>query len=202
LRPTFLKPETKIYLASKSRRRQELLRQIGVSFAVLAADVPEHHRENEPPADYVRRLARAKAGAAMETVRENGLPVRPILAADTCVVQGDVIVGKPHDRRHGEQILTALAGHTHEVLTAVHVLYGRNDYVAFSSSRVTFGPLSAAEIARYWQTGEPHDKAGAYAIQGRAGAFVARIEGSYSGVVGLPLFEVVQILKKIGVAVL
>jgi septum formation protein len=175
----------KIYLASRSPRRQELLRQIGVAFELLVADVPEHPQGGERPRDYVMRLA-------------DGLPARPILAADTTVVADELVLGKPRDEADAARILGSLAGRSHEVLTAVTLLDSGQARRALSVSQVTFGPISPQDIARYWSSGEPADKAGAYAIQGRAAAFIAHMEGSYSGVVGLPLYEVAQMLREIG----
>ncbi|HEX9811217.1 MAG TPA: Maf family protein [Burkholderiales bacterium] len=186
-----------IYLASASPRRSELLRQIGVRFETVATDVVETPRSGEPAAEYVARLARAKARRGAELVRAAGRPPRPVLGADTEVVLDGEILGKPRDRVHGMDMLRRLSGRTHQVLTAVSLLAQDAAYDATSESRVTLAALSDTDIARYWATGEPADKAGGYAIQGVAGAFIARIEGSYSGIVGLPLFELVQLLKQV-----
>lgn len=186
-----------IYLASASPRRQQLLRQLGVHFDVISSDVAEEPLALEPARGYVARLARAKARQGALFVRERGRPERPVLAADTEVVLDGEILGKPRDRAHGLALLGRLSGRTHEVLTAVCLLHQDEMHEALSESRVTFAALSSAEIEEYWASGEPLDKAGGYAIQGRAAAFAARIEGSYTGIVGLPLFEVAQLLKRI-----
>ena len=187
-----------IYLASASPRRRDLLRQLGVEFEVMPSNILEVRQTEESPADYVLRVARDKAQFVAKLVNERGLPVFPVLGADTEVVLDGEILGKPQDRAHGMALLRRLAGRTHEVLSAVCVVDQGGEYTALSTSRVTFGPLTEAEIAQYWETGEPADKAGAYAIQGKAAAFIARLEGSYSGVMGLPLHELAGILKKIG----
>jgi septum formation protein len=191
--------QPQLYLASQSPRRQELLRQIGVAFEVIAADVPEHPADHESPREYVTRVAAEKADAALARLRTTARPPLPVLAADTSVVADEHILGKPRDRADAERMLGMLANRTHEVLTAVHVRHEGRPHTAVNTSRVTFGPLSKLEIDRYWDTGEPEDKAGGYAIQGRGAAFVARLEGSYSGVMGLPLYEVTRILNGIGI---
>ena len=185
-----------IYLASASPRRQELLRQLGVSFEVLVTDIPESPVVGESARVYVQRLARAKAEAGARLARERGLPARPVLGADTEVVLDGEILGKPTDAVHGRAMLTRLAGRTHEVLTAVALVADGAVRTALSESRVTLGPMSDIEIEEYWRSGEPADKAGGYGIQGLAAAFVERIEGSYSGVVGLPLYEVARLLRR------
>ena len=187
-----------IYLASASPRRRDLLRQLGVEFEAMPSNILEVRRAGESPADYVLRVARDKAQFVAKLVNERGLPVFPVLGADTEVVLDGEILGKPQDRVHGMALLRRLAGRTHEVLSAVCVVDQGSGHTALSTSRVTFSPLMEAEIAQYWETGEPADKAGAYAIQGRAAAFIERLEGSYSGVMGLPLHELAGILKKIG----
>lgn len=199
-------PQQTIYLASASPRRRELLKQIGVHFEVLLLrsqnfplGLDETPQPGEDPRQYVMRLARAKAGIGEEASRARRLPARPVLAADTAVVLDREIIGKPANRAAAEETLGRLAGRAHEVLTAVAVAGEERIEVALSSSTVEFAPLGPHAIKRYVATGESHDKAGSYAIQGRAAAFVARIEGSYSGVMGLPLFETVQLLKAFGV---
>lgn len=187
----------RVYLASASPRRAELLRQVGVHFDVIVPDIDEDVRAGESARDYVLRLAGAKAQAAQAMVEKRGLAARPIVAADTSVVVDGEILGKPADRDAGIAMLRRLSGRSHEVLTAVCVL-AEHPEVALSASRVTFGELGAAEMAAYWDTGEPRDKAGGYGIQGRAAQFIARLEGSYSGVMGLPLCEFAQIIKKMG----
>jgi septum formation protein len=186
-----------IYLASASPRRQELLRQLGVEFEAMPSNILEVRQTGESPADYVLRVARDKARFVAKLVNERGLPVFPVLGADTEVVLDGEILGKPQDRVHGMALLRRLAGRTHEVLSAVCVVDQGNGHTALSTSRVTFSSLTEAEIAQYWETGEPVDKAGAYAIQGKAAAFIERLEGSYSAVMGLPLHELAEILKKI-----
>lgn len=191
---------TKIYLASASPRRQELLRQIGVDFAVLPSDVPEQVLAGEAPADYVRRLAADKARIVFAELAPRGQLERPVLGADTCVTIDGMILGKPRDRADGLAMLRRLSGRTHQVLTAICVIARSTDgrvveYSALSVSQVTFAVLSERELSDYWASGEPADKAGAYAIQGHAASFTERLEGSYSGVMGLPLYELMKILK-------
>ncbi len=188
-----------IYLASASPRRQALLRQLGVEFSVLVPRLNETRGSKETPPAYVRRLAHAKALAAWTEIGARGLAPHPVLAADTCVVLAGEVLGKPRDRADGEAMLRRLSGREHQVLTAVAVLHSGAAHDALSTSHVRFRALSEPEIARYWDTGEPADKAGAYALQGRAAAFVEHITGSYSGIVGLPLYEVWQLLRRVGV---
>ena len=199
-----------IYLASRSPRRRELLAQIGVKFEPLLfregarsdADTDEAVREGESPDDYVRRVTRMKAEAAWQrVVMRRGLQRKPVLAADTTVALDAEILGKPADRADAERILRLLSGTRHRVLTAVAVAFEEGLDLVVSESLVRFAPIDDARIAAYVQSGEPYDKAGAYAIQGRAGAFVERIEGSYSGVMGLPLHETAELLRKAGIVV-
>jgi septum formation protein len=199
-----------IYLASRSPRRRELLAQIGVKFEPLLfregprqdADTDEAVRPGEQPDDYVRRVTQLKSEAAWQrVVMRRGLQRKPVLAADTTVAIGGEILGKPNDRADAERILKTLSGTQHRVLTAVALQYESRFEVAVSESLVTFTALDPEHIAAYVQSGEPFDKAGAYAIQGRAAAFVERLEGSYTGVMGLPLFETANLLRKFGVAV-
>jgi len=187
-----------MYLASASPRRRELLRQLGIEFEALPSNILEVPAADETPEQYAVRVALDKARYVAALVRERGLAERPVLGADTEVVLDGEILGKPRDRGHGIEMLTRLASRTHEVLTGVAVLHAGVEHTALSRSRVTFGPLTAAEIARYWESGEPEDKAGAYAVQGRAAAFIERIEGSYSGIMGLPLHELARLLKQAG----
>lgn len=187
-----------IYLASASPRRRDLLRQLGVRFEAVAPDVVEAPHDGEPALDYVVRLAHAKSRRGGELVRGRGWAIHPVLGADTEVVLDGEILGKPADRAHALDMLGRLSGRTHQVLTAISLLHQDELYTAVSDNRVTFAPLLTSEIARYWDTGEPADKAGGYAIQGAGAAFVARIEGSYSGIVGLPLYELAQVLKRVG----
>jgi septum formation protein len=202
--------DPQIYLASSSPRRQELLLQLGVRFELLRLreaagrerDVVEGALGGEPPLHYVERIARTKALVACERMASRGLTPRPLLAADTEVVLDDVIFGKPTDAADAARMLRHLSGRTHQVLTAVAVKWRDELEVEISTSAVTFAELGDAQIDRYVATGEPFDKAGAYAIQGRGGAFVRRLDGSYSGVVGLPLAETAAILTRLGLTVL
>jgi len=195
-----------IYLASRSPRRRELLGHIGVKFHLLlfrnrpgaAPDIDENPQPGEDPRDYVMRLARAKAAAGWQRMLERNLPPAPVLAADTTVALEGQIYGKPTDRADAAHMLAALSGKRHEVLTAVALQYDEEVETALSVSEVQFRELAPDEIQDYVATGEPDDKAGAYAIQGRAALFVAEIRGSQSGIVGLPLYETAQLLQKMG----
>ena len=186
-----------IYLASASPRRRELLRQLGVTFKAMPSNIHEVRRAGESPTAYVTRVAADKARFVARVIAERGLPEAPVLGADTEVILDGAILGKPRNRAHGMEMLQQLAGRTHNVLTAMTLVYHGQEHSALSTSTVTFGALTQDEIERYWDSGEPLDKAGAYAIQGAAAGFIARVEGSYSGVMGLPLFELTQLLKKI-----
>lgn len=188
-----------IYLASASPRRQELLRQLGIAFEAMPSNLLEVPQAGERPEDYVLRLARDKARHVARQARERGLASCPVLGADTEVVLDGEMLGKPCDAAHAYALLRRLAGRTHEVLTGLVLLHEDVEHTALSLSRVTFGPLTDEQIRRYWETGEPADKAGGYAVQGRAAAFIQRIEGSYSGIMGLPLFELTQLLRQAGV---
>ena len=192
------RPDRSIYLASRSPRRQELLAQIGVKFEVLDADVDESVVEGESPRAYVERLARAKAEAGWRQVERTNRPHAPVLGADTTVAVDGRILGKPSDGREAAEMLASLSGRLHEVLTAVALKFGPRLESAVSVSEVRFKALSKDEIARYVATGETEDKAGAYGIQGQAARFVAELHGSFSGVVGLPLYETAQLLEQIG----
>ena len=185
-------------LASASPRRRELLSQLGLEFEAMPSNILEERRAGEAPAEYVTRVARDKALYVAGLVKTRGLPAHPVLGADTEVVLDGDIFGKPRDRDHGMEMLRRLGGRTHEVLSAVCLIHDDREHAALSVSRVSFTSLTEAEIAQYWETGEPADKAGAYAIQGSAAAFIARLEGSYSGVMGLPLHELAVLLKEIG----
>ena len=193
----------KIYLASRSPRRRELLKQVGVAFEVLvlrdhpgrSVDVDESQRPGEIPDDYVRRVCRMKAEAGWERVLQRRLRQFPVLAADTVVSVEDVILGKPPDPSHAAKMLRLLSGREHRVLTAVALKLADRMELTVSESRVRFAELSEADIEAYVASGEASDKAGAYAIQGRAGAFIIELHGSYSGVMGLPLYETTQLLK-------
>ena len=195
-----------IYLASRSPRRRELLSQIGVRFHLLLfrdqpqsdPDLDETVLTGESPAAYVERVARAKALAGWKRIGQRNLPRAAVLAADTTVALEGRILGKPADRREAAEMLAALSGKRHEVLTAVVVKHESQMEAAVSTSEVTFKPLSADEVRRYVATGEADDKAGAYGIQGRAAVFVAELKGSFSGVMGLPLYETAQLLERMG----
>ncbi|MHB1231433.1 MAG: Maf family protein [Burkholderiales bacterium] len=191
-----------VYLASQSPRRRELLRQIGVKFRVLAPHVDEAALPREAPDSYVERIARCKAEVAWARITERQRPRHPVLAADTAVVLGRRILGKPADDAEARTMLKALSGRTHQVLTAVAIAHEDRLRLATSVTAVTFRRLAPSEIARYVASGEQRDKAGAYGIQGLAATFIARIEGSYSGVMGLPLFETASLLKTFGIQVL
>lgn len=188
-----------VYLASASPRRQALLSQIGVVFQTLSVSVDESVAAEEAPAAYVSRLAEAKAAAGRMHHQVVASPARPVLAADTAVVVEGQILGKPIDALDAERMLTLLSGRTHEVLTAVALATRTALRSCVSRSEVTFRAISAREAREYWNTGEPRDKAGGYAIQGRGAVFVANLHGSYSGVMGLPLYETAEFLKAAGV---
>jgi septum formation protein len=198
-------PDRGIYLASRSPRRRELLAQIGVRYHLLLfrsrpgelPDVPEDSLAGEAPSAYVERMAREKAESGWRRMLQRNLPVAPVLAADTTVALDGMIYGKPANREHAAEMLAALAGKRHEVLTGVALKYHDQVEFAPSVSEVLLKPLSKDEIAQYVASGESDDKAGAYAIQGRAARFVIEIRGSYSGVMGLALYETTQILEKL-----
>lgn len=200
----------KIYLASRSPRRRELLAQIGIGFELLllredparGKDVDESPLPAENPHDYVLRVCHAKAEVGSLRVQQRRLPIFPVLAADTAVVLNDRIMGKPANRDEAMEMLLALSGKRHEVLTAVAVAHAGRIEQKLSASIVQFGKLNDHAVRRYAMTGEPLDKAGAYAIQGHAAAFIEKIEGSYSGVMGLPLYETAELLAGFGIEVL
>jgi septum formation protein len=195
-----------IWLASKSPRRAELLQGMGVPFEVLqftdAAgaqyEVDESVHPGEPPRDYVRRVALDKALHAFSYVRDRQLVARPLLSADTTVALGDRILGKPADAAEAREMLGALSGQVHEVLTAVVVIDRHDIRQMLSVSRVHFMPLSTETIDRYIASGEPFDKAGAYGIQGHAGTFLADMQGSFTGIMGLPVHETACLLEHCG----
>lgn len=196
-----------VYLASESPRREELLTQIGVGFQVFvhkqsgAADATDESvLPDEQPVDYVRRIARAKAEAGRRAVRAHRVPDHPLLAADTTVATDTAILGKPASATEASRMLRTLSGRTHRVYTAVALAWADRVELALSESAVTMRELGDDEIARYVATGEPMGKAGSYAVQGRAAIFIARIEGSYSGVMGLPLYETANLLRAAGIA--
>ena len=198
-------PERGIYLASRSPRRRELLSQIGMRYHLLLfrervgekPDVDESVLAGEAPAAYVERMARAKAETGWRRMLQRNLPPAPVLAADTTVALDGRIFGKPGNRAEAEEILAALAGKRHEVLTAVALKNQDWIEVALSTSEVQLKPLSKDEIALYVASGEGDDKAGAYGIQGRAARFVSEIRGSYSGIMGLPLYETGQLIDRL-----
>jgi septum formation protein len=199
-----------LYLASRSPRRQELLRQLGVSFEPLRLreasgrqrDIVEVAHDGEPALHYIERIARTKATVGGQHMLRRGLPPRPVLGADTEVVLDGLIYGKPRDTADAARMLTLLSGRTHHVSTAIAVNWEGEITVEIATTAVSFRELTREEIDRYVATGESVDKAGAYAIQGRAAGFASRLEGSYSGVMGLPLFETARVLARIGVRVL
>ena len=182
-------------LASASPRRSEILTSLGLRFRVEPADVDETRHGSEPPEKYVQRLALAKAQA----VDGGGLPV---LGSDTAVVVDEQVMGKPGNQSEGLAMLKSLSGRTHRVLSAVALVTDARQSVSMSSSKVWFRPTSHRERKRYWATGEPEGKAGAYAIQGLGAVFVERLEGSFSGVVGLPIFETAALLEAAGIKIL
>ncbi len=192
-----MKPQHDIYLASASPRRRELLGQIGVRYELLKVDVPELRDPAESPEEYVLRvaLAKARAGSALLTADDS----HPVLGADTAVVLGHEVLGKPRDRDDALAMLRRLAGREHLVLSGVALVGGDQEQSRLSVSHVRFRPIGDDEALAYWHTGEPADKAGSYAIQGLAAMFIERLEGSYSGVMGLPLYETAQLLAQFGI---
>jgi septum formation protein len=189
-----------IYLASASPRRRELLQQLGVRFEVLAQNVAEVRRDGESPEDFAQRLAVEKAQAAWAQLAERQR--LPVLGADTIVVVDEQVLGKPANRDAALAMLTLLSGRTHRVLSAVALIGQDKVRSRVCESRVTFRVIEHAERAAYWASGEPADKAGGYAIQGLGALFVERLEGSYSGVMGLPLYETGELLREFGIDLL
>lgn len=200
-----------IYLASQSPRRSQLLDQIGIPHQILVADAAENAivdaealevaLKNEAPKAYVIRVTGLKLDAAVARMKNRGLPIAPILCADTTVCMGRTIYSKPENAADAARMLAELSGQTHRVLTSIEVAYGfggKKRLQAVSASKVTFAAMSKAQIARYVATGEPMGKAGSYAVQGGAAAHIAHISGSYSGIMGLPMFETAQLLRQIG----
>ena len=198
--------DPRIYLASRSPRRRELLTQVGVRFDLLLFRTPprddhevsEDRLSDENPETYVRRVALAKAVFGAGLIARREIVARPVLAADTTLDLDGEVIGKPRDEADAEAILTRLSGRSHRVLTAVAIAGGERVEHRVSISEVRFRPLTAAEIRRYVQSGEPMDKAGAYGIQGRAAMFIEEIRGSHSGIVGLPLCETTLLLREFG----
>ena len=189
---TMTSPLPRLYLASASPRRRELLTQLAYPFAVLSVHVPEELMPGEEAVAYVQRLAQDKALAGWRAC-EGRLPV---LGSDTIVVLDDAILEKPRDEADAQRMLSALSGRAHQVMTAVALATSAGVDVRLVTTQVTFRSLTATEIIEYWHTGEPADKAGSYGIQGLAGKFVSRIEGSYTAVVGLPLLETDLLLQQ------
>lgn len=195
----------KIYLASKSPRRRELLRQADIDFELLllredvarGADVTETALPNESPEAYVARVTQAKALAAWHVVLARHLPAHPVLAADTTVVVDGQILGKPVDKADAKRILKLLSGRSHQVLTNIAIKYQQQFLQCTQSSEVRFTTLSDSDIEAYCDTQEPYDKAGAYGIQGAAARFISHISGSYTGIMGLPVFETVELLSRL-----
>ena len=192
-----------VYLASQSPRRRQLLEQIGVSYELLLA-TPEEDAESletvragELPMTYVKRVTQLKLEAAVLRMKARNLVSAPVLCADTTVALGRQILGKPEDVKDAFRILKALSGQTHRVLTAVAVASGRKRRMSVSVSQVTFAPMKMSDIKRYIESGEPMGKAGAYGIQGLAAAYISEIKGSYTGIMGLPLFETSEILNSL-----
>lgn len=195
-----------VYLASQSPRRRQLLEQLGVQYELLLADDGEDAEalelvlKNEAPAAYVKRVTGLKLDAATVRLTQRKLPPAPVLCSDTTVALGRTIYGKPDDAQDAARMLSELAGRTHRVLTAVAVQQGTQRFEALSDSRVRFEAMTPAQIRAYVATGEPLGKAGAYAIQGRVAMHITRINGSYSGIMGLPLWETAWLLRAAGLA--
>ena len=193
-----------IYLASQSPRRRQLLEQLGVRHELLLPDADEDAEAieavlpGEAPATYVQRVTQLKLDAALARLRRRGLPTAPVLCSDTTVALGRRIYGKPADAADARRMLAELAGRSHHVLTAVAIGTPRRRTQALSASRVTFAAMNRLQIAAYVAGGEPMGKAGAYAVQGRAAAFISHIAGSYSGIMGLPMYETAQLLQSFG----
>ncbi|ROZ68618.1 nucleoside triphosphate pyrophosphatase [Ramlibacter sp. WS9] len=197
-KPTF------VYLASQSPRRRQLLEQLGIRHELLLPDAGEDTESledvlpGEAPARYVVRVTGLKLDAALARMKRRGLPPAPVLCSDTTVARGRTIYGKPADAQDAARMLRELSGSTHRVLTAVAVQSGRKRQEALSDSRVTFAAMTPAQIKNYVEGGEPMGKAGAYAVQGRAAAYISHISGSYSGIMGLPMHETTQLLRGLG----
>jgi len=187
-----------LHLASRSPRRSELLARLGFAFGVLELDVPEHRQPGEPPEDYVRRVAREKAGAGLLQVVAN--PNAIVLGADTEVILGDEVFGKPRDADDAADMLRRLSGRTHQVISAVSLVSPSREAQVASVSEVTVANLDEDAIADYLATGEWEGKAGAYGIQGHAQVFIEHLSGSFSGVMGLPLFETARLLRAFGIS--
>jgi len=191
--------DIQLYLASKSPQRHQLLAQLGIHCCAVSVEIDESCIGSESPRYYVERLSLTKARAGWQEVANEAVPV---LGADTCIVIGNQIFGKPNDEQHGLWMLAQLSGVTHHVYTGVAIIKGEHEQVCINTSLVSFRTLSAKERLDYWRSGEPCGKAGGYAIQGKAAMFINRLEGSYSGVMGLPLYETAQLLTNFGVDVI
>ncbi len=193
-----------VYLASQSPRRRQLLEQLGIAYELLLPDASEDAEalevvlSGEAPKAYVQRVTGLKLQAALARMKQRGLPAAPVLCSDTTVALGKTILGKPEDAAHAHDMLARLSGHTHRVLTAVAIGTARKQRHTLSVSQVRFAPLTRAQIQHYVASGEPMGKAGAYAVQGRAAAYIEHISGSYSGIMGLPMFETAQLLRQFG----
>ncbi|MEB8432205.1 Maf family protein [Cocleimonas sp. KMM 6892] len=184
---------SQIILASASPRRAELLDQVGITYDIQSVDIDESVRPNESAEDLVQRLAIEKSQAVTNTDK-------PVLGSDTLGLINDHILVKPTDLDHSIKMLSDMSGNWHEILSAVAISYNGNTHVKLNRNRVLFREITQDEMIRYWKTGEPQDKAGSYAIQGIAAMFIQRIEGSYSGIMGLPLFETMQLLNDLGIS--
>ena len=200
----------RIYLASKSPRRRELLTQLGVDYGVLLlrdsanrpVDVSEEVLAGEAPQDYVARVTREKAQAGWRIIGQRQLPLYPVLAADTTVVLNGIIYGKPANKLDAIAMIEQLSGQTHQVLTSVAIQFEEQNWQITQQSEVTFCALDSAQIDHYCSSTEPYDKAGGYGIQGKAAQFISHISGSYSGIMGLPLYETAQLLTQAGITLL
>ena len=189
--------QNRVYLASSSPRRAELLDQIHIDYTIIEPDVDESHLDDCDPQAYSQRVAIAKAEYGQQFVHHNKLESRPLIAADTIVVLDNQLFGKPDDEKHAAHMLSQLSSRTHQVLSSIAVINNDACECITQISDVSFRQLSQQQINEYWKTAEPHDKAGAYAIQGIGAQFINHLSGSYSGVMGLPLFELTQLLAKL-----
>ena len=196
-----------IYLASQSPRRKQLLEQLGVNFELLLPDANEDVEAlevvhpYEKPRAYVQRVTALKLEAALQRLKSRGLPLAPVLCSDTTVALGNTIFGKPDHAEHAKSMLQQLSGKTHSVLTAVSIGTQRKQSHALSISQVKFAEMSKHDVERYVASQEPMGKAGSYAIQGKAAAFISHISGNYSGIMGLPMFETAHLLREFGFTV-
>lgn len=194
-----------VYLASQSPRRRQLLEQLGVRYELLLPNATEDAEalevvlKNEAPAAYVKRVTNLKLDAAVARLKQQQLQPAPILCSDTTVALGQIIYGKPNDAKDAKRMLADLSGKSHRVLTAVAVQSGRKRFDALSTSKVTFDEMTQKQISAYVATGEPLGKAGAYAVQGRAALYITKIDGSYSGIMGLPIRETALLLQAAGI---